>query len=249
WAVEPASIVERRPAPWVVAAPSPPIIGFPSPVADAIRRPVGTDRRSPRVAVIRRVHPLPLSGQLLGTVYALWNVPLRRRPRLLESLITAIRPGIPFVTVQPRNHLKLGIRVGPARHQRLLRRHHLRPLWCKHFNLTRARRNVTLSVIRHGDPIDPLPGWPDGDGRSINLYLSIGIAKQTIGDSSPPQLHLESAILQVREMHFRVLCQTHETGDVELYFRPRAGGGLNRILHHPRGILGGRDIIAGITPP
>jgi hypothetical protein len=60
-------------------------------------------------------------------------------------------------------------------------------------------------------------------------------------------LHLESAVLEVREMNLGVLRQANLVRDIELNFSARTGTGLKGISHHHRRILGSGNIIARVT--
>src|SRR5688572_19468342 len=77
--IEPASVVIRRPAPWVVAHPRPSIPINPCPASVAIRRPADRHIGLPHVTVRCYVHPRSMAVQILGAIHVAADIVIAAR--------------------------------------------------------------------------------------------------------------------------------------------------------------------------
>src|SRR5262249_19192335 len=100
----PASIVERREAPWRFVDPRPAPRVLPQPVSGAIRRPIGRDAgRNPDIAVVRNLLPSAVGVEVLVADHVGSHV--TRARRLLVARGAFVNPRVESVPTRERHRL------------------------------------------------------------------------------------------------------------------------------------------------
>src|SRR5262249_41084716 len=111
-AIEPPSVVERRPAPGLVRDPRPAIPINPYPAAVGIRRPAHRHAREPAGTIARHRRPLAVTVEVVRAVDARMQVAIALRAQQL--VIATLVPAIPVIASRRADFLHLDLVIGGA---------------------------------------------------------------------------------------------------------------------------------------
>lgn len=241
---EPAAIVIRRPAPWLIGLPSPAVIRLPDPLAIAIRSPAGILRGHPHLAVIGNILPLAVGIEVLraGVVVVCMLPALRVENHVIAALI-------PFVEVI----CGWSIRGLILRTIRALNRHELSTvnaraaLRFRDFRLPAAYNHLRFGIAIDLNAIVAVAQRMHGGIRSVDFGVSLAVLEDAVIHQALAHLHLNVRGGEVGDFDGRIFVEADGVGVVELNFRPPAIAGRDAVARFQGGIQRGGNPVARVA--
>ena len=239
-AVEPASVMVRRPTPRLIADPCVAVIRLPGPLAVLVRRPrLGDAVRHPHLAVLAIGHPPPVRVELRDA-----DEPGVGEPEAVISALEAVALGDPLIeagVLDRRDRREPRRRGAAADDEGIAGFDDAVDVSADQFDATGGRRDEGLAVA-NADAIRARLLWANADRRGIDRGGVGFVAEATEFDGSSGELDRVAACPRLCEARLRAGVFSDEGPVVELQFGASAGTGREAVARQERRVRAGRDV-------